>query len=99
MKEKILEIIEAKAMFPQSSLLRDKLAAEIEAHVFKFIEWFREKYGRQMKTSITEGDITEVRYGDYINAQYTLNELYNHWLTNIKENESTNQSNGNSQRT
>ena len=70
MKEKILEIVKR-----QTGIIAPDAAAEIEAHIFEFIEWISE----YMKPRAYQWLI----HSKWMNIE----EAYQFWLTNIKEHE------------
>ena len=75
MKEKILEIVKR-----QTGIIAPDAAAEIEAHVFEFVEWINKNNYRRVAMDGTYWGIGRE------NTNYTTEQLYNHW-TNIKEHE------------
>ena len=80
MKEKILEIIDSKC--ETGGYVYDVAADEITAMVLEFVEWTLANCTQWIV------DMSETRYeiisdGLYSNADYSLEEVFNYWLTNI----------------
>jgi hypothetical protein len=91
MKEEILKILESDDIydpFSYGSVNQFEASKRIDTltheHYMKFVEWFNE-------TDIEEGDENEFyligdnTFENLITKPYTLEELYQFWLTNIEK--------------
>jgi hypothetical protein len=77
MEEQIFKIIDK--LFFAPTIDTDECAKEITAHVFEFIEWFT---GESSPVSVLYGKQVE-RFAT-TDKDYTIEELYQYWLNNIK---------------
>jgi hypothetical protein len=81
MKEKILEILKDNPFVDWTD--DDKAAEDITAMVFEFVEWLiREAYSKQGLDEYEKGDKL-FWYNAEEDKDYTLEEIFNYWLTNI----------------
>jgi len=86
MEEKIFEIID-RHWFPSCEPLDFKdsgLAKEITTHVFEFMEWAN---NADVQYDLGRWPMTGENDSEY--CQFTTEELYQYWRTNIKDNEAT----------
>ena len=89
MEKKILEILNKKVteMAGHSFLIGiyssvcPSLAKEITSHVMEFIKWINENMSKNLIWYDPVNDTYELFDWDY---EYSLNELYQYWLNNIK---------------
>ena len=87
LKGQILEILNAKAAYPASYLMREKITSEIESLIEEnyvekeFALWLAVKSYEAFEQNEDNYTVWWVKDG----FQYNLDELHQYWLENIKD--------------